>query len=89
MKRLMLFSFIGLTACATPPELDDKFSADAKNAPYPTLMPISPADPELGKRSETALETLAARRARLQRRAAILRAGQADDATRRKLSRSR
>ena len=88
MTRMIAVSFILLSACGTVPDFDGKISQEAKDATYPMLTPIPAPDQNLGKRSETAFETLTQRRARLEKRAEILRAGAADDPTRKKLARA-
>lgn len=90
MWRILFLSFGLLAACTEFPALDGKVSAAARAAPYPKLLPIDdlltrPTPPRL---SETDVTALAARAARLRRRAAALQGPVIDQSTRKRLASS-
>jgi len=75
--RYFVMSLAVLSACADFPQLDSAVSADARNAPYPTMQPI---DDLLGisidadtDELDAATKSLRARATALKRRAAALR----------------
>lgn len=95
MRRSSLLTFaiaapLGLAAaCTQLPEVDERIPAHLKNADYPTLEPLHLLLPEEAPAAEASAElqdSLEARRARLQRRAARLRNMGVSDAERQRLN---
>lgn len=68
MKRIFPIVFI-LAGCNPFPDLDDRITDTARQAPYPTLQPL----PDFAPATSVADPALAARVAALQARAARLR----------------
>lgn len=91
MIRSFIFAFLlSVAACTDFPDLDDTVSAGARAADFPTLAPI---DSLLGNQppprlTETDVEALSSRIARLRARAAELRRPVIDRATRARLQRA-
>ncbi|PCJ10549.1 MAG: hypothetical protein COB16_00615 [Rhodobacteraceae bacterium] len=66
---------LAATACTRVPELEDRLTADLKSIPYPTLVPLDQAVEPLplpGTQSAELEQQLAARSARLKKRAKAL-----------------
>ena len=77
-RSFFLLTPLCLVACANVPELDERITDEARNAPRPVIEPLEPviatvADADLTAASEAAL---IARAARLQARADEIRRGQ-------------
>ena len=78
--------FVG--ACTQLPEVDERIPAHLKTADYPTLEPLHlllPEEPPAAQASAELHDSLEARRARLQRRAAALRNQGVSEAERQRL----
>ncbi|MBU2357509.1 MAG: hypothetical protein KKB02_01030 [Alphaproteobacteria bacterium] len=76
---------IALCGCATPPALDDRISAAAAAAPYPTLQPLAPLLTQAAQPPRITAQTTSATQgdaAGLRARAAALRGPVVDAATR-------
>ncbi len=78
---------LALSACATFPELDATLSAEAKDAEYPQLMPVSEMTAQApdARITEQTASSLNGRIAALRARAARLRGSVVDSATKRRM----
>ncbi len=84
---LALFPLTIIIACTQFPQLDDAVSTDARDAPYPDLVPVENIQNQVPETQvePTTVEEVEARAARLKERAQQLRGPVVDDATHRRM----